>query len=391
MIDKEINLSDTQTAFQYKTDSNLKISKFVFSLFKYDFLVKYGPAITSFCLKIGLPIKGLIKKTVFSQFCGGENIDECNATVDNIWKYNVGAILDYSVEGEGSEQSFEANADEIKNIISKTKGKQQYPFCVFKPSGIASISLLEKVDSGQKLEQNELDNYYKTRKRFETLCETAANNNVKLFIDAEESWIQNSVDNFANEMMRKFNTNEAVIFNTVQLYRKGRVEFITECIEDARKNKYYLGFKLVRGAYIEKEWNRAALKGYENPIHNNKFNCDTDFNNALKICFENRDIVSICAGTHNENSSLMLCNMMNEAGIDNNDKRFWFAQLYGMSDTISFNLASHGYNVAKYLPYGPIQAVMPYLGRRARENSSMAGQMGRELNAITAELKRRNL
>lgn len=390
MQNKELSFSDTETAFKYKTDSQLKTSKFVFSLFKYDFLVKQGPAISSFCLKAGLPIKGIIKKTVFSQFCGGENIDECSSTVDNIWKHNVAAILDYSVEGEGTEEAFEANAEEINKIIIKTKGKPEFPFCVFKPSGIASITLLEKVDAGKKLDETELDNYYKTCRRFETLCETAAHNDVRLFIDAEESWIQDTVDKITNEMMKKYNTQKTLIYNTVQLYRKGRVDFIKKCIEDARQNGYFLGFKLVRGAYIEKEWNRAAQMGYENPIHNNKFNCDLDFNEALKLCFENRDIVSICAGTHNENSSLQLVKMMNDAAIENNDKRFWFAQLYGMSDTISFNLAAHGYNVVKYLPYGPIHSVMPYLGRRARENSSMAGQMGRELNAISAELKRRN-
>ncbi|MCC6721170.1 MAG: proline dehydrogenase family protein [Bacteroidia bacterium] len=391
MIYNEFNFSDTEIAFKYKSNEELKKSKFVFSLFKFNFLVIYGPPISSFLLKIGLPIKSLIKKTVFSQFCGGENIEECNKTVDKLWQYKVGTILDYSVEGEGTEESYEKNANEIKNIILYTKGKPQFPFCVFKPSGIASVALLTKLDEGKKLNEQELDSYYKIRKRFEMLCQTAAENDVRLFIDAEESWFQDSVDSIVNEMMKKYNTQKALIYNTVQLYRKDRSNFIKKCIEEARAGGYYLGFKLVRGAYIEKEWKRAAKMGYPNPIHDTKFSCDVEFNEGLRTCYKNIDIVSTCAATHNESSSDMLATMMNEAKVEKNDKRFWFAQLYGMSDTLSFNLANQGYNVVKYLPYGPIEAVMPYLGRRARENSSMAGQMGRELDAITDELKRRNI
>ncbi len=382
-----LSFSNTQAAFKHKNDTDLKKSKFIFSIFKYPLLVNYGPALSAFALKIRLPIKGIIKSTVFGQFCGGETIDECDEVVKTLWKSRVGAILDYSVEGDETEENFEANVEEIKNAIIKAKGKPEYPFCVFKPTGIARFALLEKMDARKRLDHEELNEYYRIKNRFEDICKTAADNDVRLFIDAEESWIQQPVDDMANEMMAKFNGEKTIIFNTIQLYRKGRLDYIKKCISDAKG--HYLGFKLVRGAYMEKEAARALEKGYPNPIQESKEVSDHDYNEALKHCFEHRDAVSICAGTHNEESSMLLAELMNEAEIINDDPRFWFAQLYGMSDTISFNLAANGYNVAKYLPYGPIIGVMPYLGRRAKENSSMAGQVGRELKLIVQEIKRR--
>lgn len=386
-----LSFSDTKEAFKHKSDAELKKSQFIFSIFKYSFLVNYGPALTSFALKLRLPVKGIIKSTVFGQFCGGETIDECDETVSKLWKSKVGAILDYSVEGDESDENFDQNAAEIIHTISKAKGKPFYPFCVFKPTGIGRFTLLEMLDAGKKLDSAELEEYYRFKNRFESICKAAAENEVRLFIDAEESWIQACVDTLANEMMAKYNHHKTLIFNTVQLYRKDRVDFIRQCIEDARSKGYFIGFKLVRGAYLEKETERSIEMNYPNPIQDTKQNSDDDYNAALKLCFENRDITSVCAGTHNEDSSMLLAKLLHEAGIDNGDQRFWFAQLYGMSDNISFNLAPHGYNVAKYLPYGPIKSVIPYLGRRAKENSSMSGQMGRELSLIVQELRRRNL
>ncbi|MFM9944184.1 MAG: proline dehydrogenase family protein [Bacteroidia bacterium] len=336
---------------------------------------------------MGLPIKGLIKNTVFWQFCGGETIDECDEIVKTLKKNGVGSILDYSVEGDESEENFDLNVEEIKHTITKAKGKPEYPFCVFKPTGIGRMDLLAHVGEGKKLEMDELEEFYRFKKRFEDICKTAFDNDVRLFIDAEESWIQKPIDEIANEMMAKYNLTKAIVFNTVQLYRKDRFDFLKKCIEVAKG--YHLGFKLVRGAYMEKEAARALEMGYPNPIQDSKEGSDRDYNESLKLCFEHRDRVSICAGTHNEDSSMLLAKLMNTAHIEKNDPRFWFAQLYGMSDNISFNLAASGYNVAKYLPYGPIKAVMPYLGRRAKENSSMAGQMGRELAMLVQEIKRR--
>jgi len=387
----DLSFSDTKVAFQHRSDAELKKAKFIFSFFKFPFLVNYGPGLTSFSLKVGLPIKGIIKNTVFGLFCGGETIDECDNTVKHLWKNHVGAILDYSVEGHETEENFDANVEEIKHTIQKATGHLEYPFCVFKPTGIARVALLEKLDAGQKLDNDELDEFYKLKKRFEILAQTATESNIPLLIDAEESWMQDTVDSIANELMSKHNYNKAIVFNTVQLYRKGRVDFMKKCIADAREKKYFLGFKLVRGAYMEKEADRALKMGYPNPIHDSKGACDDDYDAAVRLCIDNIDIVSVCAGTHNENSSFLLVKLLNEAGLEPNDPRIWFAQLYGMSDNISFNLAAKGYNVAKYLPYGPIQAVMPYLGRRAKENSSMAGQMGRELSLIVQELRRRKL
>ena len=384
-----LSFSDTQAAFKHKSDFELKKSKFIFTVFKFSTLVKYGPGLATFSLKIGLPIKGFIKNTFFGQFCGGETIDDCDKAVSLLWKNKVGAILDYSVEGVESEKNFDANTEEIKLTIIKANKKSEYPFCVFKPTGVGRFDLLEKVNSKTKLEMAELEEFYRIEQRIESICKIAFDNNVRLFIDAEESWIQNTIDDIALKMMVKFNTESAIVFNTIQLYRKGRVNYISNCINSAKG--YKLGFKLVRGAYMEKEAERAELMGYTNPIQDDKKSSDDDYNSALKLCFENRDTVSICAGTHNEESSFLLAKWMNEAQLENNDNRFWFAQLYGMSDNISFNLAAKGYNVAKYLPYGPVKAVMPYLGRRAKENSSMKGQMGRELKLILEEIKRRKI
>lgn len=385
----DLTFSNTKVAFQHMSDAEVKKAKFIFSIFNFSFLVKYGPGLSTFCLKIGLPIKGIIKNTVFWQFCGGETIDECDYTVNTLWKNRVGTILDYSVEGHEDEASFEVNVKEIKSTILKAKGKSQYPFCVFKPTGIASVTLLEKVDAGIKLDNDELNEFYNTKKRFETLCQVAADSDMRLFVDAELSWMQKTVDTLVNEMMAKHNQQKALIFNTVQLYKKDQVELMKKWIAEAREKKYFVGFKLVRGAYMEKEAERALKMGYPNPINETKEDSHRDYNEAIKLCFDNCDIVSVCAGTHNEESSLYLAKLMNEGEIENNDSRFWFAQLFGMSDTISFNLAAKGYNVVKYLPYGPIKAVMPYLGRRAKENSSMAGHMGRELALLVQELKRR--
>lgn len=384
-----LSFDNTEVAFAYKTDAQLKDAYLLFRLFKYPFFVKSGPKLATWSMNRGLPVKGLIKKFGFNHFCGGESVHDCNNTAQLLASYGVGSILDYSVEGEESEKQFDSNTEEIIDTIIKADGNNNYPFAVFKTTGIALFAMLEKADAGESLNQAELDAYYKAKARFEKICNEAAQKKVRLFIDAEETWIQNTIDTWVEEMMEKYNKEQAIIFNTLQMYRHDRLEYLNKQIAAAREKGYKLGFKLVRGAYMEKERERAEEKNYQSPINADKQATDRCFNDALNICMDNADIVSICAGTHNQESCLMLTHLMQQKEMDNNDSRIWFAQLFGMSDHISFNLAREGYNVAKYLPYGPVKSVLPYLARRAQENSSVKGQVGRELQLIQKELKRR--
>lgn len=384
-----IDFTNTEVAFAYKTDAELKNAKFMFNLFRFPFIVKHGPKLANWSMGVGLPVKGLIKQFGFNHFCGGEYVDDCDSLAKKLNNYGVGSILDYSVEGVESIAQFDSNTEEIIDTIIKASENAVYPFAVFKTTGIALFAMLEKSDAGIALEIEELNAYYRAKERFEKIGLEAATRKVKLFVDAEETWIQNTIDVWTEEMMTKYNKEEVIIYNTLQMYRTDRLDYLQKQIEAAKKGEYKLGFKLVRGAYMEKERERAEQKGYVSPIQATKADSDRDYDQALRICVENNDIVAICAGTHNEESSALLAELMAKKGFKNDDKRFYFAQLLGMSDHISFNLAKKGYNVAKYLPYGPVKAVLPYLSRRAQENSSVKGQVGRELNLIEAELKRR--
>lgn len=385
------DFSNTEKAFAWKSDAELKRALRLFQLFQWSPAVKYGPTLAEWSLKLKLPVKGLIRNLVFDHFCGGENMHECDAAAQKLHHYGVNSILDYSVEGMETEAVFETNAEEIKAAIRKAADQNHYPFSVFKTTGIMRFGLLEKLQSGQPLNAKEEGELQSANARFEALCAEAARLNVRLFVDAEESWIQEPIDRLTEEMMLKFNREKAIVFNTLQMYRHDRLAYLKNQIVEAEKNGIYLGFKLVRGAYMEKERARAAEMGYEDPIQPDKASSDQDYDAALGLCFEHRERVSVCAGTHNEKSSTLLAKLMQENGVQSSDERFWFAQLYGMSDHISFNLASEGFNVAKYLPYGPVQAVMPYLARRAQENTSVAGQMGRELRLIQEEWNRRTM
>jgi proline dehydrogenase len=339
-------------------------------------------------IKMKFPIKGLVKKTIFSWFCGGENIDDCKPTIELLQKAGVGTILDYSVEGEDNDLSKDSTCTEIINTIKIAKGNPGIPFCVFKATGLIQPSILEKVGLKVALTSTEIEWFENFKGRFESICKTAFELDVRVFVDAEESWYQEAIDALTYEMMAKYNKEKAIVFNTIQLYRHDRLQHI---IDQTTNTSYYLGYKLVRGAYLEKE-NRKALEGnYESPMQRGKGKTDMDYNQALQFCIERIDKISICAGTHNELSCITLTQLMEENHVLKNDPRVWFAQLMGMSDDISFNLASEGYNVCKYVPYGPIKSVLPYLSRRAEENSSIAGQMSRELSLLRAELKRRKL
>jgi proline dehydrogenase len=387
----QLDFSNTEIAFKAKTNSELRTSYFLFKAIGMNWLVKMGTPLIETAFALHLPIKSLIKHTVYQQFVGGENITECEKAIDTLNKYHIGTILDYSVEGKETESDFENTCNETIDTIHKAKGNSKIPFCVFKVTGLARLALLEKINSNIAISENEIVEFEKVKARIEKICTTAFENNVKIFIDAEETWIQNPIDQMATEMMVKFNKNEAIVFNTIQLYRHDRLAFLKESFNHAVANNYFLGIKLVRGAYMEKERARAAEFNYIDPIQINKENTDIDYDHALRFCLENINRISICAGTHNEKSSTTLAQMMLDNNIEINDKRIYFSQLYGMSDNLSYNMANAGYNVAKYLPYGPVKDVMPYLFRRAAENTSVKGQTGRELNLILKEKARRAL
>lgn len=384
-----INLQNIEKAFQYKSISDLKKSYWLFKMINYPTLVKIGKWKLNFALKIGFPIKWIVKPTVFKQFCGGETIEECQNTINTLGKYNVKTILDYSKEGAENEISFEETKNEIIKTIEKAKVEKNISFAVFKMTGIAEFNILEKASKSTNLHNDDLIKYQKTKQRTQEICEKSYQEDIPIFIDAEESWIQTAIDDLAYEMMLKFNQNKAIVFNTLQLYRNDRIEYLKNIINKAKQDNIKLGFKLVRGAYMEKERERAVKLNYPSPINNTKQDTDNIYNEAIKICIENSDIVSICIATHNEESTLYALELMKKYNIGSNDNRIHFAQLLGMSDNISFNLSNKGFNVSKYVPYGPVKDVMPYLIRRAQENTSVAGQTGRELSLISNELKRR--
>lgn len=390
-MSSELSFSDTAIAFESKTNEDLKRAHLLFSAIGMNWLVQAGAPLVNMAFAINLPITGLIRKTVFKQFCGGESIEECEATTELLAKYHIGTILDYSVEGKEEEAVFEATCNEILHTIDKAKGNAKIPFCVFKPTGIARLGLLAKINAKEQLNKEQHDEITAVRERMNRICKAAYDNNVRLFIDAEESWIQDAVDALVREMMLKYNKEKAIVFNTAQLYRHDRLEFIKRSLFDAKTNNYYLGMKLVRGAYMEKERERAKEMGYASPIYPNKAAADKGYDDALRFCVENIDRIAFCAGTHNETSSALLVQLMQEKGISKTDPRIYFSQLLGMSDHISFNLSHAGYNVVKYVPYGPVKNVLPYLIRRAQENTSVKGQTGRELALILAEMKRRGM
>ncbi len=386
-----IDFTNTEIAFKHKTNGDLRNSYLLFKALGYNWLVNVGPAIVNMAFAIYLPIKGIVKATVFKQFCGGENIEDCNKTIDSLSSYGIGTILDYSVEGKEAEEDFEHTTQETIEAILKAKDNNKIPFSVFKVTGLARFDLLNKVNDGNALNDDEKAEFAKVKERINRICKTAYNNKVRIFIDAEESWIQTAIDNIAEEMMETYNKQNCIVYNTLQMYRHDRLNFLQQLHQKAIEKKYFLGVKIVRGAYMEKERKRAHDIKYTDPIQSTKQLSDKDYDEALKYCVLHINNIAICAGTHNENSSKYLTELMAENGIENNDSRIFFSQLFGMSDNLSYNLANAKYNVAKYLPYGPVKAVMPYLFRRAQENTSAKGQAGRELMLIQKEMKRRRI
>ena len=383
------SFENTEIAFQSKTNAQLKRAYLLFKIISFPIIVKIGKILTPIALKLHLPIKGLIKSTIFSQFCGGESISECSSTINNLGKYGVGTILDYSVEGQESLEEVENTVNEIIKTIERGANDPNIPFAVFKVTGVASFSLLEKVSLDIPLSEKEQKEFQEIEERVERICQRAYACNLPVFIDAEESWIQKAIDDLAFKMMCKFNSERAIVYNTIQMYRWDRLKFLKASLDEAKNHSFVYGVKLVRGAYMEKERLRAEKLGYKSPIQETKEDTDKDFNAALEFICENHIYFALCAGTHNENSSMLLTHLMEKQGLSATNNRFYFAQLLGMSDHISFNLANAKYNVAKYVPYGPVKEVLPYLLRRADENTSVAGQTGRELSLIQKEKKRR--
>lgn len=386
-----VNFEDTATAFVTKSNSQLKKAYYMFKLVANPSLVQFGKRASAFSLSLGLPIKGIVKKTVYDQFVGGENILECDLTIDKLNEHNVKCLLDYSVEGKVKEEDFE----NTKNILIKTiqygKNKEAIPFTVFKVTGLARFALLEKVSKKTALNTNEEKEWFRVQKRVEQICQIAYDVDLAVLIDAEESWIQNAIDGLGEEMIRKFNEEKVVIYNTLQMYRKDRLDYLKEQVEEANKIGYHLGVKLVRGAYMEKERERASKNNMESPIQNTKADSDTDYDEGVKYIIDHLRLGALVAGTHNEQSCEKLVQAMLDRGLAKNDERVWFSQLFGMSDNLSFNLAKEGYNVVKYLPFGPVKETLPYLIRRAEENTAAAGQTSRELDLIKREMKRRGL
>ncbi len=386
---KKLSFEDTQIAFASKTDFKLMKSYWIFAIMNQNWLVKLGTFFIKLFLFLHFPIKKLIKTTVFEQFCGGESIEDCDLTIQALGKVHIGTILDYSVEGEENEKSFQKTKAEILKTIEKAKVDPQIPFAVFKLTGLFQSELLEKHQAGQAFDEEETESFAHSKEFLIEICQKAHDEGVKLFIDAEESWIQNSIDTLTYEMMAMFNEREAIIFNTFQMYRVDMLDNLRLAIEEAENSNYFFGAKLVRGAYLEKERQRAHEDEYSEPLHKHKEDTDRDFNAAIDVCLAHLGQVSFCVGTHNEFSCMQLCDKMEALEIPSNHSHIFFAQLLGMSDNISYNLAANGYNVAKYVPYGPVAAVMPYLFRRAEENSSIAGQTSREFGLLQKEVNRR--
>ena len=382
--------NDTKIAFAEKSTAQLEKAKWMFTAIKYPSLTNVGINVLNFTIKNNFPlVTDLVKTTLFEQFCGGETREQSMKVVDKMFKHHVGSIFDYAIEGKEEEAAFDTTCQEIKENIKFAIGNPAIPFVVFKPTGFGRLDLYADVSAGKELTSSEKEEWQRVRNRYEEVCKMAYDNKVILMIDAEESWMQDAVDHLVNEMMEKYNKEKAYIWNTIQMYRTGRLEYMAQDLERAKSKNYFLGYKFVRGAYMEKERERAAEKNYPDPIQPTKEATDNNYNAAVDFVLENLDRVAAFFGTHNEKSTELAIDKMKTLGLAHDDERLHFGQLYGMSDNITYWLGENKYNACKYLPYGPVKDVVPYLTRRAQENTSVAGQTGRELSLIQKELERR--
>ena len=384
-----INLKNNINAFQDKTNTDLNRAWLLFLTISNPFISKLLINLLQLALVLKLPVNYLVKISIFKQFCGGETISESKKIIDKLWKSKIGSILDYSAEGKQNDSDFEKVYNQGIQILNESKNKNYIPFVVFKLTGLLNFEILEKKNINISLDDNEQKIYDLFTKRLKKICDKAKESNTPILFDAEESWIQNAIDEIVLNLMKKYNRENVIIYNTIQMYRNDRIYYLNKIIDIGKKEKFKIGLKIVRGAYHEKEIKRAKKLNYNIPVHLKKEETDNDFNRALEICVQNIDQISICSGTHNIKSSEYLIKLMDEHDIKCNDKRIYSSQLLGMSDNISYNLAKVNYNVCKYVPYGPIKEVIPYLIRRAEENRSISGQMSRELSNIIEEKKRR--
>ncbi len=389
MITRKI-FNNTEIAFRLKSNAELDRAIFMFEAMGRPFMVKSGTSLTRLALNMHLPVEGLIKKTIFNQFCGGETEEDCMPVIKKMYSANLHGILDYSVEGKEKESEFDKAIEKKVNIVKFIKDKEEIPFAVFKPTGIGRFHIWQKVSANASLTVEEGEEWRRIRNRVNKICEEAYKNNVRLLADGEESWMQAAADDLMEEMMFKYNREKAVIFNTLQCYRWDRIQYLKDLHSRAKDQGFKVGAKIVRGAYMEKENARAKKMNYLSPICENKEATDVNFNGALTYCLAHLEDISVFIGTHNEVSNYLALQIMEDKGIDKNDDRVWFSQLYGMSEHISYNLAEKGYNVVKLVPFGPVREVVPYLIRRAEENTSVKGQTGRELGLLYEERKRRS-
>jgi len=390
MITKHI-FDNTEIAFKLKSDANLERAYFLFKMISKEPLVRIGTAATKFALNLNLPVEGLIRSTVFDHFCGGVNEKDCLPVVDSLRTAKVYSVLDYSVEGKDEGSQFDATMEKVIELTRFADKNDAMPFSVFKPTGLGRFKIWQKQTEKEPLSESEQQEWNRIVARYERICEVAYECNVTLLIDGEETWMQDAADELCERMMEKYNKETPIVFNTLQCYRWDRLNYLKEQHERAKAKGYKLGFKVVRGAYMEKENDRAEENGYPTPICPNKRATDDHFNNVIQYILDNLQDISLFLGSHNEQSSYLAMEVMDAKGLLRNDKRVWFGQLYGMSDHISYNLADTGYNVAKYIPFGPVKDVMPYLIRRAEENTSVAGQTSRELDLLKREKKRRGI
>ncbi len=382
---------DTEKAFALKSDSELERAYFLFKLIANQPLVRIGTAVTNFAIKAHLPVDGLIRATVFDHFCGGTNEEDCLPVVDRMWEKGVCSVLDYSVEGKDEEDPLDNALAMTLKVLDFVKEKDAIPFAVFKPTGFGRFSLFQKISEGEELTDQELAEWSRVEARFAKACKKAHELDVSLLIDAEESWMQDAADTLVEKLMQQYNREKPVVYNTLQMYRWDRLDYLKALHHKATKEGFKVGVKLVRGAYMEKENQRAEEKGYPTPICPSKQATDDNFDAGIRYMLDHLGELSLFAGTHNEESSYKVMEIMRQKEIKNDDANVWFGQLYGMSDHISFNLSAERYNVAKYLPFGPVRDVMPYLIRRAEENTSVAGQTTRELDLLRKERKRRKI
>ncbi|WP_340202141.1 proline dehydrogenase family protein [Ascidiimonas sp. W6] len=382
---------NTKVALALKSDAELNRAHFLFEIIKKAPLVKIGAAVTNFALKVKLPVEKLIRATVFDHFCGGINEEDCEEVIKKMHSKNVHTVLDYSVEGKEENVQFDYAVQKVIKTLNFAKEDVAIPFVVFKPTGFGRFKIYQKLTEGKTLNDDELNEWQIIKSRFNKVCSKALEYKIPILIDAEESWMQDAADSLIEEMMEKYNKDCVIIFNTLQAYRWDRLEYLKSLHQRAKSKGYKIGMKLVRGAYMEKERERALNHKYKDPICKDKNTTDALYNEVLNYMLDNLESMEVFAGTHNEESCYLLMDIMKRKELSENDKRIWFGQLYGMSDNISYNLAVQGYNVAKYLPFGPVKDVMPYLIRRAEENTSVVGQTSRELFLIKKEMKRRKL